>query len=359
VYRLSGRAQVGSEALPWRLILKALHPTAGSQDPTHIFYPPRELLLYRSGLLDELPRGLRAPRCYACDEHEDGAAWVWLECVEEDGERVWSPARWSLAARHLGRFNGAYLAGQNPRRSRSAIGHLTFDIGHWSEATAPWLGGRRLRSWLERHVPMVERIAAAPSRPEVSRFWPGPVVDALLRLWEERHALCDALEGLPQTFCHGDAIRRNLFMTTVLQPGSKTSSRNPQIEMVAIDWEYAGYMAPGEEIGQTVSVAGAFYDVDPAALPALDEALFAGYLAGLREAGWSGDERQVRFAYAAHAALRNAFNAVGAAVPHEAGRAAAQQRYGRSWEELAAARAAVRPFLLERAEEARRLLNAL
>jgi hypothetical protein len=331
LYLLSGRARVGAAELPWRVILKALGPPAEPQDPSQIFYPRRELLLYRSGLLDDLPDGLRAPRCYGCDEREDGTAWLWLEYVEEEGERGWSLERWAVAARHFGRFNGAFLAGR-------------------PLPTASWLGGRRLRTWLERHAPLVERIGAAPRNPEVRRFWPQPVVDALLRLWKEREAFCTALERLPQTFCHGDAIRRNLFARTGTDGAEET---------VAIDWEYAGCMAAGEEIGQTISVAGAFYDVDPATLPALDEALFAGYLAGLRDAGWRGEERPVRFAVAAHAALRNAFNAVGATMPDEAGRAGAQQRFGRTWDELAAARAAVRPFLLERAQEARDLMKTL
>ena len=106
-------------------------------------------------------------------------------------------------------------------------------------------------------------------------------------------------------------------------------------------------------------MAAAFYDLEPKDLPELDEALFAGYLAGLRDAGWRGDPRPVRFAYAAHAALRNAFNAVGTRVPDEARRAAANQTYGHTWEELAERRAAVRPFLLERADEARGLLGIL
>jgi hypothetical protein len=67
----------------------------------------------------------------------------------------------------------------------------------------------------------------------------------------------------------------------------------------------------------------------------------------------------VRFAYAAHAALRNAFNAVGASVPDAARRAGAQQNYGHTWEELAERRAAVRPYLLDRADEARRLMETL
>ena len=35
------------------------------------------------------------------------------------------------------------------------------------------------------------------------------------------------------------------------------------------------------------------------------------------------------------------------------------ENYGRTWEELAERRAAIRPFLLDRADEARRLMEAL
>jgi len=255
--------------------------------------------------------------------------WLWLEHIQVDEARVWLPARWQRAARDLGRFNGAYLAGR--------------PLPH-----APWLGGQRLRTWVERHRPLVARIATAPQNPDVHQWWPQPVVDAILRLWEERDAFCAALEQLPQTFCHGDAIRRNLLTRRGVD-GSE--------EMVGIDWEYAGYYAAGEEVGQTLSVASAFFDVEPADLPALDQMLFAGYLAGLHEAGWRGDARRVRFAYLAHAALRNAFNAVGASVPDDVRRAAARQTYGRTWEELAERRAALRPFLLDRANEARNLME--
>jgi hypothetical protein len=331
LYLLTGTARVGAVERPWRVVLKLFGPVDRPEDPSDIFYRKREMLLYRSGLLDDLPAGLRAPWCYRCDEEADGTVWLWLEHVQEEGEREWPQARWVLAARHLGQFNGAFLAGRPLLQ-------------------ASWLGGRRLRTWVESHGERVARIAAAPRNPEVRQFWPQPVVDEILRLWEERDAFCTALERLPQTFCHGDAIRRNLFSRRRTDGSEET---------VAIDWEFAGLMAAGEEVGQTVSVAAALFDVEPADLPALDEALFEGYLAGLRDAGWRGEERPVRFAYAAHAALRNAFNAVGATRPDEAQLAAIRQNHGRTWEELAGARAAVRPFLIERAQEARRLMETL
>jgi hypothetical protein len=328
LFLLRGVARVGAAERPWRVILKGFAPVAAHDDPTHFNYWKREWLLYRSGMLDALTGGLRAPRCYGANEQSDGTAWLWLEYVEEEGERSWCPARWALAARHLGQFNGGYLADR-------------------SLPAAPWIGGGRLRAWVERHRPLVAWIAVAPDRPDVHHWWPRPMVEAILRLWEERDTLCTALERLPQTLGHGDAIRRNLL--------SRRATSGVE-ETVGIDWEHAGLYALGEEVGQTLSVASAFYDVEPADLPALDEALFASYLDGLRDAGWRGDPRRVRFAYAAHAALRNAFNAVGVSLPDEAARAAAQQNYGHPWEALAERRAAIRPFLLARADEARALL---
>jgi len=331
VFLFRGAARVGAAERPWSVVLKVLAAVPGQDDPALTDYWYRERLLYDSGVLNALPAGLQAPRCYGCDEVDRGVAWLWLEYVHDDRVRPWTPEHWALVARKLGQFNGAYLAGSPLPQ-------------------APSLGGLRLHTWLDRHRPLVAQIAAAPQNPAVRRWWPQPVVAAILQLWEERDIFCAALERLPQTFCHGDAIPRNL-LTRREADGST--------ELVAIDWEYAGYYAVGEEIGQTLSVAAAFFDVEPADLPAFDEALFASYLHGLHDAGWHGGSHQVRFAYAAHAALRNAFNAVGARIPSDAGRAAALQTYGRTWEELAERRAVLRPFLLDRATEARWLLDTL
>ena len=139
LYLLSGTARVGAVEYPWRVVLKVLSPVSGRDNPTRVHDWKREMLLYRSGLLEALPVGVRAPLCYGCDEQEDGSVWIWLEHVREDGERMWPTARWALAARHLGQLNGAYLAGR--------------PLPH-----APWLGGQRLRTWLERHGELVARI---------------------------------------------------------------------------------------------------------------------------------------------------------------------------------------------------------
>ena len=124
LFMLRGLARTGETERPWSMVLKALVPAAGQDEPTDIAYWKREPLICASGLLDDLPVGLGTPRCYGCDERADGTVWLWLEHVREDGDRAWSSARWALAARHLGQFNGAYLVGR-------------------PLPDAPWLAGRR------------------------------------------------------------------------------------------------------------------------------------------------------------------------------------------------------------------------
>src|SRR5215213_1913265 len=80
VYRVTGTACDGGETRLWSLVLKIL------RDPTHGAASSgasadgwdREVQVYRSGLLNDLPAGLAAARSYGIEEHP-GAAWLWLE----------------------------------------------------------------------------------------------------------------------------------------------------------------------------------------------------------------------------------------------------------------------------------------
>lgn len=101
----------------------------------------------------------------------------------EDGRPL--PGRLLLVASHLGRFNGAYLAGRplpdHPWLSRD-------DAREWVERCAEWVPGaiRDLTTW---------------QRPALRRDFPVPVTDGLVRLWEERERLLTALDQLPRTLC--------------------------------------------------------------------------------------------------------------------------------------------------------------
>jgi hypothetical protein len=94
--------------------------------------------------------------------------------------------------------------------------------------------------------------------------------------------------------CHFDAFRRNLFARRL---------RNED-QTVLIDWAFVGRGAVGTEIVSLVWVTLAFGDIEAASAQQLDETVFEGYMSGLRDGGWRGDERHVRLGFTAAAALR-------------------------------------------------------
>ncbi|MBI3243161.1 MAG: hypothetical protein HYZ49_12785 [Chloroflexi bacterium] len=278
VYRLIGRAHDHERAVPWSLILKIVRPAPGSSedDPHDWNYLKRDALAYQSSLLADLPGGLAAPRCFAVLEQAEGEIWIWLEEVRDDIGSKWPLLRYGLAARHLGRFNGAYLNGRS--------------LPHW-----PWLSREWLRVLVTQAAPAMAQLPSVLNHPLLCRLYPDDVAEGIFRLWADREPLLSALDRLPRTFCHRDAFRRNLFARR---------GADGQEQTVAIDWVFAGAGAIGEEAVAPVAATLGFREVDLAEAAELEKVVFENYLAGLRDSGWEGDSRLARFGYAAAAPLR-------------------------------------------------------
>jgi thiamine kinase-like enzyme len=114
--------------------------------------------------------------------------------------------------------------------------------------------------------------------------FPARLRQALVRLHEQRENLLDLMERLPRTLCHLDVWPDNII-------------RRPEGEVVLLDWAFAGDGALGEDIGNLIPNVL----VPDEALDDLDTRLTRAYVSGLREAGWTGDERLVRLAICASA----------------------------------------------------------
>jgi hypothetical protein len=335
LYRITGSAHVGDITHPWALVCKVCAATEGA-DPEDWDYPAREGLAYGSGLLAALPGGLVAPRCLAVEAQSDETTRLWLEAVTDVHPGPWPLDRYILAARHLGCFNGAFLTGA-PLPDQ------------------PWLSRGWLRDFVEPSCPVVddlERLAGPGASPLARRLYPPPVVGEIERLWSERELFLTALDRLPRTLCHQDAFRRNLMIRA-----------GPEGEgLVALDWAYASHGAVGEELGQLVVASLYFFETVDIAPRELDASCFAGYVAGLREAGWTGNERVVRLGFTAAAALRHTVGLLPAIlqlVSDPARRPVVEDVFGRPLEEVAACWAELWPFQFEIAEEARALILAI
>ncbi len=189
--------------------------------------------------------------------------------------------RWSSTGGrcvHLGRFNGAYLASR-------PLPIVPWLLPNWAE----------LNSQPAKIAEALSHIDALASDERVRRAFPVPIADLAPRLLRDQPTFVGALARLPRTLCHHDASQANLF-----------AHRNADglMETVAIDWEYVGSGAVGAEIATLV-----FGTMRRGTFPAehaadLDRNVFAGYLRGLRDAGWRGDPDSVRLGYTSAVALR-------------------------------------------------------
>ena len=94
-----------------------------------------------------------------------------------------------------------------------------------------------------------------------------------------------------------------------------------------------------------------FMDVQPEDLPELEHIAFAGYLEGLREAGWSEDARLAHLGCMTSVALRLAplLGWFELAASNEGGKAWLQSFYTRPLDKVADQIAAIRRFALSRA----------
>ena len=195
---------------------------------------------------------------------------------------AWSLTEYGLVARHLGQFNAAYLT-------------------EHTMPSLPWLSQNWMRGWLGDYEEDCQKVLELS---QDERFWEQPllrssfprsITNEILQLWASHDALLRTLDGLPRTFCHLDAYRPNLFIRRDAQGSNQT---------VAVDWVFTGIASVGEEIANLLAASLIWFESDAAEARSLDEAVFSGYLNGLRDAGWQEDSRLVRLGYTAACALR-------------------------------------------------------
>jgi hypothetical protein len=250
IYRFTGQADDHGVHVSWSLILKILTARTGEQ-PADPQYWRREAELYRSGLLNDLPGSFFAPRCFDVMEYPGEACWLWLEELRDEVGAAWPLEHHGVAARHLGQFNGAYVAGR-------------------SLPSESWLSSGWFRKMAAQVAPNVPQVQSALAHPLLKEVLPSDAGDQYARLLSERDRFMDILDSLPQTFCHLDAFRRNLIGRRSGDSGCQTAG---------IDWAFAGLSAVGTDIAVAILVGLLFFEVEAEDAAEVDVVIFDGYLA--------------------------------------------------------------------------------
>jgi hypothetical protein len=327
LFLFSGQGRDERGIRPWSVVLKILTKPGEEQDPRNLFYWKRELLLAQSALVASLPRQVVVPRYYGTSEHH-GQGWLWMEYVAATTPQSWTKDNYAFAAYQLGCFNGAYLTGL-------------------SLPDYPWLSKGNARTMSDVFAPQ-----NAWDNCFVQRFCSNRLRERVLRLWNDRERFLHTLDHLPQTFSHFDFSRRNLFIRT---------RNDNQEEIVAVDWAMCGCGPIGGDLCSLIGTSAFLLELETAALPAQDTAAFEAYVTGLRESGWTGDPQLARLGYTAYLAIFTGL-ALPALIAYFTGDdhiSMVRQWFGCSPEELASALATVCEFALDRADEARGLMDCL
>ncbi len=284
VCRVSGRARAaGRDDLPWSVFLKVPNATHTHRDPLHREPFQREVLLYESGLLDDLPGGIVAPRLLGVTRRANHEPWVWLQDVTGLPALQWPVARFARLARQFGRMQGAFLAG------RPLPDLPWLKTGHWLR--------KRFRTGAAQATAAWERFSEHPlTRP----LRQSDLGRRLARLWEGRETFLRALEAVPCSLCHGDFNYTNLFAPQGSGPDQQT---------FVVDWQYAGWRQIGSDIAGLIADCSVCPVRRKAAEPEEFLALvLPAWLEGLREAGWHADSGVPRFACLARLAAPWTFN---------------------------------------------------
>jgi len=203
---------------------------------------------------------------------------------------------------------------------------------------------------MESQVVHIRQYADTP----LAQRWFGHAgLDRTLRVWEQRRSLLQAFEQLPVCYCHHDASIRNLLARQRIDGTSET---------VAIDWGLTGFGRVGEEAGQMTAAALFWLKVPADQARELEEVVFAGYLDGLRDAGWRGDNKLVRLGFTVNAFLlfgitMNLFHLQAMKQPAKVSEM--ETNMGQPVDAIILQWAEISPFLLNLGEEACTLIQEL
>jgi hypothetical protein len=332
LYRCSVVVQSAGRRVPWSCVLKVLRapPSEATRSGSFWNYWQREACFYTSGLPELLKHGLASPRCYAVTRPAARIRCLWLEDVGAHSNTRWALADHLRAANHLGRFGGSFATGPLP--------------------TSGWLSRRWLRQLLAG-IPGWSKILKDPktwSHPAVKAAFPQTVALRALYTLELAPVFVAAIDRLPQTLCHLDPYRPNLFR----------SPQDGEDRTVAIDWAFVGIGAVGVDLGQMLAGNLMWLEVATEGRAAYEQKAFNQYLKGLRQAGWRGRTSAVRLAHTASAALRIGFYLCELLrmLSDPGGRALWESKFRRTQEESLAPFGRAVTFLLGLADEARSLL---
>ena len=278
-YWVHGLALVRGRDVPFRLFAK--HVQSWTRSPFFTDVPAEfreqaaaavpwrtEGLVYRSDLRERLPEGLSMPRCLGVFDLDELSTGIWLEPIPI------RPARWTTALH----AHAAHLLG----RMAASPGVLELaKVGEHDFHVRDYLHGR-----LEVQVLPMLHDPQVWEHPLIAASFDADLRGRLIGAAEQAAELVEELSTYPLLTSHGDACPNNLLTTDV--PG----------ELVLIDFGFWALQPVGFDLAQLLVGDAQLGRAGTANLAAVDGAIVAAYVAGLRAEGADMTLQDVRRAHA-------------------------------------------------------------
>ncbi len=137
------------------------------------------------------------------------------------------------------------------------------------------------------------------------------------------------------------------------------SLQTGQEELIGVDWAFTGIGALGNDLGQLIGTSMFFFEYSPTDAETLERAILEGYLAGLADNGITIDARLVRLGYLISLSVWMGLQLPGWSawmLSPDSG-FNVQAMYGRNAEDVLAGWVQLDSFCLDRADEARVLIE--
>jgi hypothetical protein len=284
LWRAKGFARSAGDVVEWSLVIKAVTlPTDtvfDHDDPTFLNYWRREIDVFRSAVLRELPAGLERPAFYGDVDLDlaDRYALLFMEDLGAISRDEWKVDSYLFAAGRLAAWERPWL--------RAA------------QDVEPWLRGDVSRNWValarnyyDHYMSLAQ--AGDPALAAFSLQTCDPVVRPLLRLINDPESLLAPLDRLPQVMCHNDPNIDNLVIR-------RAAGQEPSLVMFDVQW--VSTSGVGTELGQLLTQV-------PTSMEGLtridiERQVIDAYLAELNADESSVTRAQVEFGFSASAALR-------------------------------------------------------
>jgi len=278
VYRISGESDVrGGATQSWSIILKIVNADPNRDDPSHYNYWRREIMVYDSGFLLDLPANIKSPECFAIDVQDDGSVWLWLEDIRNESKQ-WDWNDYAFATEMLGELHAAFLLSKKMPEYQ-------------------WLNRRWMRSWIHECY----RYRQVPNETAISELLRSDervaaIYSQFTQFEELVHDWLEELDRLPRTVSHQDYYENNILLNDKDKQEGK---------LTLIDWQFVSISGIGEDLGRFFGLFVSREQVTVEQFMEYRELFYSSYIKGMRRAGWDGDENLPRFGFLAAFAIRS------------------------------------------------------